>query len=308
MIQVRHKLLILSVGVVASATVLGCRRTEPLDAQSKDLASDEASLVPMISVWADPSVSEGKADWLPFREPVFDTAGAGDREAVAGGGDSVPSARATQIEADLRALIDEYHSLLDGEKYDDLFDFFIESQSDDLEQIIGSLPKISEKLEALSAVLPQKEPTLESLMEAFSLQRVLRIEIADLRVVSDHEAVATLSRSLSGPPSDNAPKSFRFLLTDDFWYFDNPGLAELARVLSGHAPHVAAIDQLIKGVQSGQDPAVFVSEQIGSIIKMLELVPGAANHGNHSVATDAGANQDRPGAVGGTSGGEATGD
>lgn len=256
MILLRRCRWLWCVFVPAAVVGMGCRDTEPPPAHNRDLGTNGTLLLPTASVWCDPAIAEGQAEWYPFREPQLQPAPAG--EAAGTGGER---AEAGQIETEIRELIEEYNEVVADGSVDDLLDYFVEEQHDALRPLLEAGTKLAAKLGELRGELEAKMPDAgDRIAAAFGalggdLHFSFTVEL--INVVSNAEVTAKL-------PGDSGISTLRFKLVDEDWYIEFPGLEKIPSIMPKPALDLAlaTYDGWIQGLQSGQVPPDTVMQQI----------------------------------------------
>ena len=82
----RYGLLIV-VALVSVFKHTGCKEQPAQPSMQGDLGDGDMTLLPTASVWVNPKIAQGQADWNPFRYPQFDE--------IADGGGDVPGTAAS---------------------------------------------------------------------------------------------------------------------------------------------------------------------------------------------------------------------
>lgn len=290
----RHSFVICE-ALLCALSGAACREIEPPRSYDRDLGTDSAPLPPTGLTWLEPKVKDGRAQWHPFRDPTKEEPGA---TAEAG-----PVTGADGIQTQLRVMLVEYNKFLSEERYDELSDFFVESQADAAEQLMQTFPALLGKLRELNETLPQPDVRFTRVLDAMSAQTALRLEVEAIEVVSRSEATGRL-KPVPGPfaasPGD-VGRQVRFVQgEDDFWYFDLPALAAIAPSLKALQQQADMLDQLIAGIKSGQVPGDIVAEQLGSYLEVLEQWErgGAADGPTQANGRDDGADESKRTAAG----------
>ncbi|UCC31628.1 MAG: hypothetical protein JSU86_04990 [Phycisphaerales bacterium] len=236
---------------------MGCRDTEPPPAHNRDLGSDREPLMPTASVWHDPDIAKGQADWHPFREPEAapePTEGettTGAAPADEGG-----------VETEIRELIDEYNELVAEttvDDVDDLLDYYMEEQHDALRPWLEAAVSLPVKLERIREALEEKLPAeKERIAEAVSkLQDPSgrELNVGSITVVSDQEATAQL-------PAGSPISTYRFVVVDEEWYIEVPEIQKLAALRPALGLAMATFDGWAQGLDSGQASPQQVLQQV----------------------------------------------
>ena len=290
------------VALLCALSGAACREIEPPRSYDRDLGTDGAPLPPTSLTWLEPKVKDGRAQWHPFREPTK-----GQPDATAGAGTVAGN---DEIQTQLREMLVEYNKILSEERYDELPDFFVESQADAAEKLMQTFPALLGKFRELNETLPEPDLQFTKLLDAMSPQTAFRLEVEAIEVVSRSEATGRL-KPMPGPfaasPGD-AGRQVRFVQgEDDYWYFDLPALAAITPRLQAFQQQADMLDQLIAGIKSGQVPGDIVAEQLGSQLKVLKQWEqgGEADGPTQANGRDSGADEskrttaDAPAATGG---------
>jgi len=236
---------------------MGCRDTKPPPAHNHDLGSDGEPLMPTASVWHDPDIAKGQADWHPFREleavPEPTTGETTTDTAPAGEG---------RIETEIRELIDEYSELVAEttvDDVDDLLDYYMEEQHDALRPWLGAAVSLPDKLGRIREALEEKLPAeKERIVAAFSKLKDpsgLELVVESVTVVSDQEATVRL-------PAGSPISTYRFVIVDEEWYIEIPEIQKLAALKPALDRAVATSDGWLQGLESGQAAPQQVLQQI----------------------------------------------
>jgi uncharacterized coiled-coil protein SlyX len=235
----------------------------------RDLGAQDRPLLPTASVWVDPAVRAGRADWQPFRDPGQAPAAAapGQAEAPDDGG-SPAAADHGDVEQRIRAMLADYNRFLGEKQYAELPTFFVESQSKVVEQLTEVLPALFAKMKELNEALPQPDPTLDQVLQKASVKTAMAIEVSGITARSDSEATGTLV-----PAGE-----IRFVLADDgYWYIDLPAFAGLGPTASLLSQSTQALDRIISGIKSGQVSPDAVAAQLAPMMQMLQqMAPNEA--------------------------------
>lgn len=273
----RYGLLI----VVALASVFnhtGCKEQPPQPSMQGDLGDGDMTLLPTASVWVNPKIAQGQADWHPFRDPKFD-------EVADGGGDVPGTAASTTagsdpaIEKELEELVAEYNGLLADGSLDDVLDFYDEKQVATVEKLIATLPAFTDKLKVLAESAPDQSEKLMTLVARLAPASVLKLEIESITTSGDKQAVGKLSgvpdlSFLPGmPAAADISREVRFQLgDDDYWYVTSPIVALMEKVEPSLARGVGELDALIAAVKSGSalsdaaSPEGFLKSMLNSAV------------------------------------------
>ncbi len=207
--------------------VAGCRDTDPPPTYFRNLGTDAAPLLPTGSVWKNPAIAQGKAEWRPFRElgdaapNVIDTPTTG-RDAQQDN---------SEIQGEIRALIQEYNEVVVDGTVDDLLDYYVEQQIDAVGALLQTATTVAGALEELRRELEGKMAEEGERIAAASgvLQSSVRLKLQaeSVTVTGDSEATAAITSGILAP-------TCRFVLVDDEWYMELPD----AEVLSQRKPEL----------------------------------------------------------------------
>lgn len=265
---------------------MGCRDTEPPPAHNRDLGSDGEPLMPTASVWHDPDIAKGRAEWHPFREPEAAPEPT-DGETTA---DAAPADEGG-VETEIRELIDVYNELVAETKVDDvddLLDYYVEEQHNALRPWLEAAVSLPDKLERIREALEQKLPAeKERIAEAVSkLQdpsgRELNVE--SITVVSDREATAQL-------PAGSPISTYRFVVVDEEWFIEVLEIQKLAALRPMLDLAVATYDGWFQGLDSGQASPQQVLQQVevaAAVAKQIQDSVGAEEEPTTDTAAEPG--------------------
>jgi hypothetical protein len=242
------------VGFVVVMAV-GCRDTEPTPSHYTDLGRGDRILLPSASPWCKAEIGEdGRAEWVPFREPNFDEVAEEPEEGGEPEGDE-----AGEIEAEIRELIDDYNKVAADKDLEGLLEYHVEAQLETIEAAFNAVTTVLEKLEALRAALAEKLPDeTERIDAAFDLlERGASGELVvdSVTVIGDNEVTAKLA-------AGSSIREIRFLVIDDDWFLEFVDLPDASQVTAQSDVLLSTFDGLLQGLQSGQVPADTLLTQI----------------------------------------------
>lgn len=270
----RYGLLIV-VALVSVFNHTGCKEQPPQPSMQVDLGDGDMTLLPTASVWVNPKIAQGQADWHPFRDPNFDEVAARSTAASTTAG-SDPA-----IEKELEELVAEYNGLLADGSLDDVLDFYDEKQVATVEKLIATLPAFTDKLKVLAEGAPDQSEKLMTLVARLAPAAVLKLEIESITTSGDKQAVGKLSgvpdlSFLPGiPAAADIPRAVRFQLgDDDYWYVTSPIVALMEKVEPSLARGVGELDALIAAVKSGSALSDAASPE-GFLKSMLNSATGS---------------------------------
>lgn len=246
--------------VLALFPALACRDTEPLPSHYRDLGTDETVLLPTASAWCDPAVAKGQADWHPFRKLETKTKSTGK---AADTGDKPEDG--SEIEGEVRDLLDEYNGKVPDGSVDGLLEFFEEEQHDALRPLLEVstqlAAKLSELRKQLEAKLPDAGDRIAAACDSLADNSGVGIKVQKLNVVSETE--------VSGEASSGSRRfPVRFELIDDAWYVKVPlgdGPAFVTKAALDQA--LAAYERWLGELGSAQTPGESVLQEIEAAAK-----------------------------------------
>lgn len=251
-----------------------CRDTDPPPSHYRDLGDGAGTiLLPAASVRLDANLKDGKATWRPFREPGSEdpdqdataSRGSGDDAGNADSADSTGNIGKTdKIEAEIRELLVEFNEIAADGTTADLLEFFVEDQQDAVSQWLEAEVVIATKLGELRAALAEKLPDqADRIASAFAPIEAITgrdLVMETLEVVSETEVVG------QRPPGAPLP-TCRFIIVDDEWYMEFPGLTDFASVKPILDASLSGFDALVKALADGILPAEQVLTQLDAITK-----------------------------------------
>lgn len=239
------------------APTWSCKDREPAPPTYRDLSdSDAEPLLPTRGAWKSEAVGNGQAEWIPYREPEAktpsDAEGEGSEDGGPAGGEGVEGeAPADGAEAAVRALLAEYDELAREQKIEEMLEYHVESQRDTVRVVYESGVAMMEKFRpirtALEEKLPKEKARIEALFGEFDRKANEGIPVRSLEVVSPTEVVGKL------PPGQPVP-SVRFLLVDEEWFVEYPGLPPKEQFAAMMQMASAGIDTMSQALSAGQLP------------------------------------------------------
>ena len=258
---------------------MGCRDTEPLPTHYRDLGTDGSPLPPTGSVWHDPAIAAGQANWHSFREPAVGE----DAESPAPTGDADAQGN-EEIEAEIRDLVDDYNEVAADGTTDELLEYYVEEQHDTLRPWLDAAASLAQKLTALREAFDQKMPEAgERIANAFtalgaSTPRELAIET--ITVVSDTEATGTV-------PAEAGFLTYRFVVVDEEWYIEVLQIEVLAALRPAIEIALATYDGWLENLQSGQAPPDSILAQLEAAAEAAKALVGASGTDTQTPEADA---------------------
>lgn len=242
------------------SVMMGCRDTQPPPAHNRDLGADAVVLLPTASVWNNPGIATGRADWHPFREPSAgqeaDSAPPGSAQADAGGSAAGGN---QQVETQVRAMIDDYNDFVAEATVDDLLDYYMEEQHSALKQLFGTGKTLTESFAAirkeLEAKLPDALDRIDAVLAVLEADAGPKLAVDTLTVVSATEVTGRMASGPAGP-------AYRFRLIDEDWYIELVGLGDFAELKPAIDAGLAKYSGLLVGLQTGQMSAQAALQQV----------------------------------------------
>lgn len=251
----------------------GCRETDPPQAYNRDLGTDGTALLPTSSVFYRTDLSDGKADWKPFREP-------GDRPPVPANPATASSSTKSpakagastadhdKVAAEIRAIIDEYNEVAADPEAgtDDLLEYYLEEQREMLrpffDAALGFTTICHELRSELESRKPDAHERIVAAIEVLLGQTKFNLIVGEITVVSSAEASITVSGGALAP-------SYGMMVIDEEWYLMVPRASQLQLV-------TPALDQAMKTYRSWLT-ALRAGEASANVI--LQRLETAANTG-----------------------------
>ncbi len=221
------------------------------------------------SVWVDPSLKDGKAEWHPFRvpedKPPVDAKSAA--KGAAGKGDAaggVEAEASKQIEEDLRGLVKDYNDLIGEGKLEDALEYWVKPQQEMVKQVSASLSKAKEALqkvaEALNAKLPDGKDRVAKAVAAVDASLSLKLQIDSIQAKSGTEAEGFRA-------SNPTIAAQRFKKVEEDWYLEVP--EELASAFVAAAEKIAPMFDAIATALQGGAPAEQIVQQLETMGAMI---------------------------------------
>ena len=243
---------------LALMMVTGCRDTAPPPAFNRDLGDDTILLPPVRSTPQNPELREGTAEWFEFSK--FE---AEDEEiAEAEGGEE----EVGEVEAEIRELIAEYNELVADRDLEEFLQYHVEEQHETVKALFEAetamMAKFAELRSLLEEKMPEGQDRVAALFDRLEAKSKEGLVVESLTVVSDVEVTGTLTRGGLAP-------TCRFLVVDDEWYIEIPGLPNAAQLGPILAMTTTALDTLVQGLESGQLPPEQVLGQVETIVQTM---------------------------------------
>lgn len=263
-----------SCGVTVFLT--GCRDQAP-PRSFDDLGDESRSLLPTDAPWKSAGVRSGQAEWVPFRAPG--SAPLDDASSTTAAPDSADQPDTARIEEEIRALIVDYNAVAVEGNLDELIKYHVSSQQDAIRPLLTAGVTMLEKLARLKSLLNEKLPgqsdRVEAVFDALGVSSPA-LQVESLTVVSVSEVTARL-------PGTQFGGACRFVVEDDEWYIDIPGLAAMAQVQPMVELALQQFDVFLERLETGAAGA----EQIlaGLEVAAKSLVPSPSPSATEEGAT-----------------------
>ena len=141
----------------------GCRETTAPPHMARDLGTEGQPLPPTSSVWTNPAINDGQAEWVPFRAPGTPKKKESSEDNEESGTEAIaPDDKAGDAESDsvspeIAALLDEYNKLAAANNTDEMVKYFVESQEAQLRSALEGLAAIRDSTAKLSEKLLQQD-------------------------------------------------------------------------------------------------------------------------------------------------------
>lgn len=271
MVRTRRLIVCAALSVVMAVAWAGCRDREPLPSHYTDLGDGQRILVLMRASWHSvPYRKSDTAQWVAFRDPneepapeVADSATAETRDV--GDGDDQ-----SEVEAEIRELIEEYNEIArqvdpDDPDLEELLEYHVESQREALTLAFGARTKIVARVaavrNALIEKLPDEKERIEASLSLPGLDASAELAFSSIEVMN----VETVQVQLSGGPG----QTLLVRLIDDEWFFDVPQLENLPISEAMLESALTALDGLVDGLKSGAVPAEGVLQQFEGPLKAM---------------------------------------
>ena len=241
-----------SVSVVVALAGAACRDTDPPPTHYRDLGTDGTLLLPVSPPpYAISKVQNARADWYPFTEPS-------EMEAEARPGDDEDEAWKTEVEAEIRELIEQYNETASDRNVEDLLEYHVSEQSEALKPLLETsfsiAAKVTELGDGLREKLPDAADRIAGALAGFGDPSGDVFVVESLSVVSDTEVTAKL-------PGGGLSPTCRFVVVEDEWYIDMAGV-DTERTKPALDAALAGFDGWLQKLTSGELTAEDVLVQI----------------------------------------------
>ena len=247
---------------LALAVVAGCRDVDPPRPYNQDLGDGTVLLPPVRSARQNAELRDGTAEWHEFSK--FEA----EEEETAEG--EVGEEEAGEVEAEIRELIAEYNELVAGHDLDEFLEYHVEEQHETVKALFEAdaamMSKSADLRSLLDENLPEEQDRIATVFDRLEAKSKEGLIVESLAVVSDVEVTGKLA------PGGPAP-TCRFLVVDDEWYIEIPGLPDPTQPGSIPAMTTTALDTLLQGLQSGQLPPEQVLGQVETIVQTMNGDP-----------------------------------
>jgi len=240
-------LMLISCWVVVS--VSGCEKSDEMPvSHNRDLGSGDTILLPPPTPMLNARIADGSADLPMFRVP----------------GEEPP------VEDDILMMLEEYNDVIDGGVYEDIPDYYVESQQQGIKTLFEHVFIMEEMIRlivgAIEEEAPDKVEVVEDLLYTAAGLDTLIIEVEDIIASSETEASAKLVTAQSASAAAGMPNKLLFKLVDDEWAMEMPGLsirlmllpaletvamANFGSLLGKLLAGTMSVDQLIAALQAG---------------------------------------------------------
>ena len=259
---------------------MSCRDTEPLPTHYCDLGTDGSPLPPTGSVWHNPAIATGQADWHPFRKPAVGE----EAEPPAPAGDADAQGN-EEIEAEIRDLVNEYNEAVADGTTDDLLEYYVEEQHDTLRPWLDAAASLARKLtalrEAFDRKMPEAEERIANAFTALGAATPRDLAIETITVVSDTEATGTV-------PAGAGSLTYRFVVVDEEWYIEVSRIEGLAALRPAIDVALATYDGWLESLQSGPAPPDSILAQLEAAAEAAKAVVGTSGTDTRTPEADAG--------------------
>lgn len=242
--------------IILIVAVTGCRDTEPPPTHFEDMGTGGKPLLPTVSVWKEPGIAGGQADWRPFRDPTdepdeeVDTGEPAGRQSDSG---------ASPVEVEIRELVDEFNQVVRDGAAEEILEYFVEEQTASLKPIVDAALSVTDligKIRAeLSTKLPDESERIEDSSESLLGAMTLELHIQSVTVESDTAARVTVSQSATGD-------TFRFMIVDEDWFMQVPGEDTLTQLAPTLTLAVKTYTETLDALQTGRIAAEDVLNQL----------------------------------------------
>ncbi len=273
--------------LLVAITGVGCGDTEPPPPYERDLGDEGTVLLPTDSVWQDPGIAKGTADWHPFREPGTEP-GAG--RAAAEAAEAAPAGSA-QTESEIREMVADYNDFVAEATADELLDYYVEAQHDVLRPHLEAAITLTAKLDQFCKALEEKQPDAKDrIAQAFEIiasTHTARLPLESITVVSESEAAGKLATRPN-------PRTCGFSLVDDEWFVELRDLRPYAEIKPAIDATSALYDGWAQALNSGQasaQEALAALEQVATVLSQalapVESRPGSSEARDEGSTADA---------------------
>ncbi|UCF34678.1 MAG: hypothetical protein JSV78_05110 [Phycisphaerales bacterium] len=244
----------------------GCREETADEPYNRDLGDDSNILLPVGSPIMNAKVASGSAEFPEFRDP--------SEEPIE-----------TAPEDEIRELIQEFNDFVSQDDFEDLEQYFVRRQQEDVKALIDLTVTLFEKAdelaEALTEAAPDQEERIERLLDETLRQQaemlVPLIKVASLETVSETKVVGKLPPDEALPIPESVPEvHFEFEADEESgesdWYIVLPNLELQQRMLPQTEERLTEIDRMIEDLKAGSMPA----EQVLSALEAQAQAAKAA--------------------------------
>lgn len=141
----------------------GCRETAAPPLMARDLGMEGQPLPPTSSVWTNPAINEGQAEWVPYRAPGTPKGKGANEETEASGteptatDDKAGEEGSEGVSPEIAGLLDEYNKLAAANNIDEMVKYFVESQEAQLRSALEGLAAIRDSTAKLGEKLLQQD-------------------------------------------------------------------------------------------------------------------------------------------------------
>lgn len=269
MVRVRRSsirsLLLFGVAVAPS----GCRDREAPPSHYRDVGEGDTVLLPVAAPRYDPRIQKGRAEWQPFR-PL-----GAERSASAKGANKASSKLDnTEVESEIRELIDEYNGVVAERDIEGLLEFFVEDGQAALKPMLEAMLSVNEKLGRLGDQARKASPNaadrVGALMGTLGSLFSPAIHIKSIQIAGEGEASVTLA---STEGERMLPPTVGVVFEQDYWYVAMPQADQFAAKLPIVKSVTAQLDSLLQDVESGRVSGEDVIEQLTAIVPSSKAAP-----------------------------------
>ncbi len=253
----------------AMVIVVGCRDDEPTPSHYRDLGDGARTLTPVGSSWHSVAYRAGdRADWVAFRE-----LGAEAERDVADEGAGDATADTSEVETEIRDLIQEYNELAAERDFDEMLLYHAKSQRDDVRPLMDLAKTMVEKLDALREALEEKLPDeQERIAATFALIDAgsnNSLKVQTLTADSPTEVTGTT------PPGSPIP-AYKFTYADEEWSIEIPQLPDIGTLKPAFDMLAAQFDTFVQALASGAMPAETLLGQLETMAQMAAATQPSA--------------------------------